>query len=427
MAILIIAGLGFLLWAIAHLVDVIQKARATRFGRFRDLQAELTRKEMELLERTQEAEKRLAQKELEQVEETQKAQENLSHAKNALEECHARDKEAILALAKEKAVGFPWLAKAYDEYFELSDIQSELNLITKKHPAIKEAERYKHAAAAKRKALAENRVRKYQIAYYEYLFPWLTDYRDAEIDDASIQVFSEEMERTQSDDGLERDPAEYWLTASEYENLSTSEKYQMALDRYWNNKKSPWEVGRLYERYVGYLFEQQGFSVTYHGILEGYEDLGRDLICQRRGLTLIVQCKCWKRVKIIHEKHINQLYGTTAKYLLELQEVGGTFDLFNDHKVVAHFVTSATLSEKAAKFAKALKIEVLAGLTLIPFPCIKCNIGQDGEKIFHLPFDQQYDRTIVSPERGEFYANTIAEAEGKGFRRAWRWRGTKHT
>ncbi|MGH7988777.1 MAG: restriction endonuclease, partial [Limisphaerales bacterium] len=205
------------------------------------------------------------------------------------------------------------------------------------------------------------------------------------------------------------------------------EKYQMALDRYWNTKKSPWEVGRLYERYVGYLYEQEGFSVSYHGILEGYDDMGRDLICKKQDAILIVQCKCWARVKIIHEKHINQLFGTTAKYLLELQEQSGTVDLFNDHKVFAHFITSANLSERADKFAKALKIQVRSQLPLMPFPCIKCNIANDGERIYHLPFDQQYDRTIVHKDRGEFYSQTIDEAEQKGFRRAWCWRGTKQS
>ena len=55
---------------------------------------------------------------------------------------------------------------------------------------------------------------------------------------------------------------------------------------------------------------------------------------------------------------------------------------------------------------------------------IKCNINQTtGEKIYHLPFDQQYDKCIITPETGEFYAMTVAEAEEAGFRRAMRWKG----
>jgi hypothetical protein len=46
-----------------------------------------------------------------------------------------------------------------------------------------------------------------------------------------------------------------------------------------------------------------------------------------------------------------------------------------------------------------------------------------GQKIYRLPFDQQYDTTVIDMKRGEFYANDCEEAETKGFRRAWRWRG----
>lgn len=52
------------------------------------------------------------------------------------------------------------------------------------------------------------------------------------------------------------------------------------------------------------------------------------------------------------------------------------------------------------------------------FPRIKCNIN-GASKIYHLPFDQQYDRTEIK-NAGEFYAWTVKEAESKGFRRAMR-------
>jgi|ERR1700722_1141764 len=403
MAFLVIVGIVVLLGIIITIVEKFDKAKrfdqqVAKFGELEKFQAETEQKRID-------------------------SEKEIQFLREKLSQQLSRDKESVLVIAKEKAIGFPWLAKAYDEYFELSDLETENYLRYKKHPAVKEAQRFKDASAAKRQALAQNRILRFQLAYYEELFPWLTDYRDIEIGDASIRV----QPTDESDAGEERDPAEYWLSASEYKSLPTTEKYQMALDRYWNTKKSPWEVGRLYERYVGYLYEQEGFSVSYHGILEGYDDMGRDLICKKPGMVLIVQCKCWARVKIIHEKHINQLYGTTAKYLLELQEQVGTTDLFNDHKVFAHFITSASLSPRADKFAKALKIHVKAQLSLAPFPCIKCNIANDGERIYHLPFDQQYDRTIVHTDRGEFYAQTIAEAEQKGFRRAWRWRGAKQS
>jgi hypothetical protein len=53
---------------------------------------------------------------------------------------------------------------------------------------------------------------------------------------------------------------------------------QRALDRYFKAKKSKWQVGRDYERYVVYLNEARGFTVNYYGIEKGLEDLGRDVI-----------------------------------------------------------------------------------------------------------------------------------------------------
>ena len=52
---------------------------------------------------------------------------------------------------------------------------------------------------------------------------------------------------------------------------------------------------------------------------------------------------------------------------------------------------------------------------------IKCNINQaTNERIYHLPFDQQYDRTKIIPALGECYVRTVAEAESLSFRRAFR-------
>ena len=45
---------------------------------------------------------------------------------------------------------------------------------------------------------------------------------------------------------------------------------------------------------------------------------------------------------------------------------------------------------------------------------------RNGEKIYHLPFDQQYDKTKLEKKYGEFYCKTVKEAEDSGFRRAFR-------
>lgn len=87
-------------------------------------------------------------------------------------------------------------------------------------------------------------------------------------------------------------------------------------------------------------------------------------------------------------------------------------------------VTTYQLSDEARRFAEHLKVEVKEFFELKPYPMIKCNISHvDGEKIYHLPMDQQYDKVIVGDREGEFYASTVKEAESAGFRRAFRWKG----
>jgi ATP synthase F1 gamma subunit len=83
-------------------------------------------------------------------------------------------------------------------------------------------------------------------------------------------------------------------------------------------------------------------------------------------------------------------------------------------------VKLVSIGKKAKEFANKLGVmykEWLMG----EYPMIKCNIN-NSEKIYHLPFDQQYWRTIIEPEKGEFYAMTVKEATQAGFRRAFKHR-----
>ena len=172
------------------------------------------------------------------------------------------------------------------------------------------------------------------------------------------------------------------------------------------------ELGRDYERYIGYLRERDGFIVSDQGIFAGLEDLGLDLLAERDGTTEVIQCMRWAQHKTVHEKHIFQLFGTVVAARIEhpAKTITGTF------------TTTTLLGDRARQFADQLGIRVEEGVPLADYPRIKCNVSRrDGERIYHLPFDQKYDRTTIEPERGELYAATVAEAESEGFRRAWRW------
>ncbi|RJO61138.1 MAG: hypothetical protein C4542_07160 [Dehalococcoidia bacterium] len=330
----------------------------------------------------------------------------------SLEKLDEEQRLNLEKIAKEKSQGFPWLASAYADYFNLLDKQAANRLVNKAFPAPKAAETVRELAAQRRQSEKISRILKYKLEYYESLFPWLIDFSAEGIDELIEQTMvpKDTLGVLEEND----DAAKIWLTQAEYSNLSNPEKYQIALDRYWKRKKTNWEIGRDYERYVGYIYEQKGYTVTYKGIVAGFEDLGRDLICERGKDVAIIQCKYWAKTKQIHEKHVFQLYGTVISYKIDHPEA----------KVEPVFVTHTVLSDMAKKFAKMLDISITENYDLLPYPCIKCNVShRDGTKIYHLPFDQQYDRTTIEEERNETYVDTVKEAEEIGFRRAYRWRG----
>lgn len=169
------------------------------------------------------------------------------------------DIETINTLAKEKSQGFPWLAQAYSDFFHLQDLKRTEYLEHKSHPARKAAEDMREIASKRKIAEKLYRILKYQLDYYENLFPWLIEFKSEGIGDLISQILDK---RTNDEEYLEEpdDPAKKWLTAAEYEKLPKVEKYQIALDRYWQKRKTKWELGRDYERYIGYLYESKGYK-----------------------------------------------------------------------------------------------------------------------------------------------------------------------
>lgn len=322
-------------------------------------------------------------------------------------------KEGINQMAKERQIGFPWLAKAYDELFQIEENDLVHYLKHKIRPALSTAERVKEQSQLRRQAEKEKKVAQYIVEYYEYIAPFLIDLKE-ELDIATEQ--ERELLKEYSEDELQDETTQY-LTKEEYRKLPSVERNQIALDRFWKRPKSKWYIGRMYERYIGYLFEEQGYDVEYVGIFKGYEDLGRDLICQKEDDFIVIQCKNWAQFRTIYEKHIFQFFGTVFQYK----------DENPDRKVRAIFYTSTELSKLARRFANELGIELKENYKFDKgYPSIKCHTSKiDGTKIYHLPFDQQYDKTKLEEKYGEFYCKTVKEAEGAGFRRAFRYRVNK--
>lgn len=302
----------------------------------------------------------------------------------------------------------PYFAKQFADCLYLIDLKAASDLENKARPAFTAAEKVREISSQKRALQEQCKLLEYQLFLYESVFPWLSDFKEISADDlASVANIAAAPESEYS-------TLRNWLSPQEYQTLSETDRLQLALDRYSSRQKSNWQVGIEYERYVGYCYEQKGYKVRYFGATEGLEDMGRDLIVSKGKNLFVIQCKRWASEKTIHEKHIFQLYGTTILQVMEHPEC----------QVSGIFITTTSLSSLAKSCANYLHIAVVEKFPLKPYPLIKCNISRDGDKIYHLPFDQQYDRVIINPSDGDCYMSTVQEAESKGFRHAWRWHGS---
>lgn len=343
---------------------------------------------------------------------------NLLYAKDEIQELYQNtcEKESdIKKLVQQRSKGFPLLGEVFAEYFKLKDDTISTILETKKRPAFRAAETIKESNKEKKELAKNLKIAEYKIKNYELIAPYLseideelpTDEDESPINEDSWMV--EDYTEEESQDMTTR-----FLTKEEYHRLSSSDRNQLALDRYWSSRKrSKWLIGKMYERYIGFLYEQKGYRVEYFGIKERYEDLGRDLIAIKSDEIHVIQCKNWSRFKTIYENHIFQLFGTTFEY-----------NERNKTKAKPVFYTTTGLSEIAKEMCDKIGIEVMQHFPLKIYPSIKCNIShKTGEKIYHLPFDQQYDNTTIEQERLEKYVTTVKEAEELGFRRAFRWHG----
>ena len=191
--------------------------------------------------------------------------------------------------------------------------------------------------------------------------------------------------------------------------LNKDARAQRELNEYLQRSLSPEEIGKLYERYIGYLYENMGYEVEYCGALNGYKDLGRDLVAKKEDQIVIVQAKCWAKNKLIQAKHIFQLYGTKIHFRRITKE--------KPRSVRAVFYTTASFSDDALEVARVLGVELRKRKLDRSYPMIKCAVGINGEKVYYLPFDPEYDRLRIDPQRGDFFARTVKEAAAKGFRR----------
>lgn len=305
--------------------------------------------------------------------------------------------------------GRKWLAELISQYREAPDQALEECLRYKDRPALAAAKEVSRIKKEKKALVKENVLLKSELDTIKEYFPVVEEYEQEILEETNGFL---PMDLT-DDSGVDR--VRRFMSPEEYKKLPTSERNQLALDRFLKHTSQSY-VGKLFELQLGWEYEQANYLVEYTGIQNKKKDRGRDLICKEfagMGDTLIVQAKCWSAKKTIFEKHIFQLFGTVFEYKRK-----------HPREVVRGvFVTTTKLDDFAKECAKELGIEIEENYKLRKdFPMIKCNISSSGEKIYHLPFDQQYDKVKID-KQGEFLALTVKEAEAAGFRRAMRWHG----
>ena len=197
-----------------------------------------------------------------------------------------------------------------------------------------------------------------------------------------------------------------------------SDAFMYVADRCWLNETQLLQLRKDYGR-------GKKWQVAYTGVLGGYEDLGRGLVCIKDNRHKIIQAKCWSQRREVRENHIYQLNSTVIHYRIQMREAlflehgkQNGRQMMKDLDITGHLYTTTSLSEMANKVAKHLVMEYVNEPLNKTYPMIKCNINQrTKDKRYHLPFDPQYDSIIIGNVEEECYVNTIAEAEAKGFRR----------
>lgn len=385
--------------------SLIAEQNYQRLERLQQLQLEPLKKEEESLKQRINILKKEEKKLLSDFNEKQSFLQNFKNQLSDIKRQTNFEFQELTENTKRQRLDYPGLVDLICrlQQYRYDHLESALSSSAYKAAEIVKQFKRENKELLKEKLLYENLLKS-----YEALFPWLEDFKEVSIDDALKYV-----NKTNDDEDYETN-IKKWLSPEEYSALSAAQKNQLALDRYQKRHKTDWEIGIEYERYIGYIYETQGYTVKYTGALDGIYDMGRDLIAKKDKEILIIQCKRWSAQKNIHEKHIFQLFGTC--FVLKEKNPEFTY--------VPVFYTTTSLSDIAIKCASDLNIKVFQHYDFNDYPLIKCNVGHNEygniEKIYHLPFDEQYDKIIIDSQKGEKYAFTVDEAERDGFRKAKR-------
>lgn len=180
------------------------------------------------------------------------------------------------------------------------------------------------------------------------------------------------------------------------------------------------EVGRDYERYIGYLYESAGWQVVFRGILRGVADRGRDLVCWNDKAIHIVQCKRWSANRPVDGSVVQQLIDTTSEYARRKHgEDQLVFDLpiIGARWICPVLFTTTSLLPDALELARQHKVRFRERYLMRSYPKIKCYHTRTGERLYLTPVCYSYDSVSINYHKGDFYVHTEGEALKHGFQK----------
>lgn len=172
-----------------------------------------------------------------------------------------------------------------------------------------------------------------------------------------------------------------------------------------NGGRDKWKYGRDYERYIGYLWEKNGWKVKYNGATKGNYDGGIDLICTKNDEVCLIQCKRWKnRVGVEEIKQFQAAIERYEEFETDSSDVEGFFYSTSGYTDDAYEVAEWNDIECCTEKFNSVK----------EYPPVKC-INSHGSKIYFLPFDKNFDRVPENLDHLDCYKFTVADAERAGY------------
>ena len=172
------------------------------------------------------------------IQESEQLENEINIKRNKLEERASELSRKEKALSSEKQLldsrigEIPLLAKYTSDVYLLSQNKLADQLENKSHPAFHAADVVREVNKEKASLQAQLKQWEYRCTLYESIIPDLSDL-DLNEKISDISAISRESLNEHSGDR-----ARLYLTREEYESLPSVEKYQLALDHWWDRKKT---------------------------------------------------------------------------------------------------------------------------------------------------------------------------------------------